>query len=154
GVVVGLFIVYVDAFHDLSSAEGLILLAAYLSRVAAAPAALMFIRRLPRRTFWIASTLGNALLYVTLFFVQPGGAALTWLIAFAVAAGVIDCVIGILALMWLGDIIDDDAERTQRDKAASYKAAVNLVEKALRAMGLSGGLLLVGVGGLQVGETN
>lgn len=154
GVIVGLFIVYVDAYHHLSAAEGLILLAAYLSRVIAAPAALMFIRRLPRRTFWIVSVLGNALLYTTLFLIQPGAGALPWLMTFAVIAGVIDCVIGILALMLLGDIIDDDARRTQRDKAASYKAVVNLVEKGLRAVGLSGGLLIVGMAGLAVGEEN
>lgn len=154
GVIVGLFIVYVDAYHDLSAAEGLILLAAYLSRVVAAPAALLLIRRLERRTFWIICCAANALLYCTLFLIPPGAESLPLLIAFAIVAGVIDCVLGILALMLLGDIIDEDAQRTQRDKAASYKAAVNLVEKGLRAVGLSGGLLIVGTAGLIVGEAN
>lgn len=154
GVIVGLFIVYVDTYHHLSAAEGLILLAAYLSRVVAAPLALLLIRRLERRTFWIVCAVANALLYCMLFAIAPGAASLPWLIAFAIVAGVIDCVLGILALMLLGDIIDEDARRTQRDKAASYKAAVNLVEKGLRAVGLSGGLLLVGFAGLQVGEEN
>lgn len=154
GVIVGLFIVYVDAYHGLSAAEGLILLAAYLSRVIAAPAALMVIRRMPRRTFWIVSVVSNALLYCTLFLFPAGATALPYLITFAIVAGVIDCIIGILALMLLGDIIDEDAQRTQRDKAASYKAAVNLVEKGLRAVGLSGGLVVVGAAGLVVGEQN
>lgn len=154
GVIVGLFIVYVDAYHHLSAAEGLILLAAYLSRVVAAPAALLLIRRLERRTFWIICAIANALLYCTLFLIPPGAASLPWLMTFAIVAGVIDCVLGILALMLLGDLIDEDAQRTRRDKAASYKAAVNLVEKGLRALGLSGGLLVVGAAGLAVGEQN
>ena len=44
--------------------------------------------------------------------------------------------------------------RTQRDKAASYKAVVNITEKTVRAIGLSGGLVIVGAAGLVVGADN
>jgi Na+/melibiose symporter-like transporter len=152
--VVGLFIVYLDAYHDLSASEGLILLAAYLSRVLAAPLALVLIRRWERRRFWVATALANAALYSCLFFLPQGPQAFVWLVGFAIAAGVLDCILGILSLMLLGDVIDDDARRTQRDKAASYKAAVNLADKTLRAVGLSGGLVVAGTAGLVVGGVN
>lgn len=154
GLIVGLFIVYVDAYHGLSAAEGLILLAAYLSRVVAAPLALALVRRFDLRRFWIFCALSNAGLYLTLFLIPAGEGAFLLLMIFAVLAGLIDCALGILALMLLGEVIDEDARRTRRDKAASCKAAVNLVEKALRALGMSGGLLIVGAAGLALGEEN
>lgn len=154
GVIIGLFIVYVDAFHNLSSAEGIILLAAYLSRVLAAPVAMVMLTRFSRPKFWLGACIANACLYPILIFMPQGAEALPLLVGFAVVAGVIDCAIGILAITLLGDLIDEDAARTRRDKAASYKACVNLAEKSLRALGISGGLFVVGAAGLTIGQGN
>lgn len=154
GLIVGLFIIYVDTYHDLSAAEGLILLAAYLSRVVAAPFVLLFMKRFPPVPFWIAACLGNTCLYLLLFLLPEGGQALVWLIGFAILAGLIDCAVGILAFVLLGEVIEEDARRTQLDKAASYKAAVSILEKALRALGLSGGLAITGLAGLSLDTDN
>lgn len=154
GLIVGLFIVYIDSYHGLSAAEGMILLAAYLSRVLALPFALRLIRRYERRKLWVGAALTNTATYMSLLLLPQNESALYWLMCFAILAGVVDCIIGILALMLLGDIIDDDAMRTQRDKAASYKAVINFTEKTVRAIGLSGGLVIVGAGGLVVGADN
>ncbi|MGD2132259.1 MAG: MFS transporter [Maricaulaceae bacterium] len=153
-ILVALFVIYVDVVHDLSTAEGVILLSAYLSRVLASPATLVLLRKVSRPTAWVASVVGNVFVFPAILLFPQGAGALPFILAFGVAVGVLDCFIGVLAITILGDIIDEDARRTGRDKAASYKASVNLVEKTARALGASASLMIVGAAGVAVGEEN
>lgn len=154
GVLIGLFVVYVDAYHDLSASEGVILMATYFSRVLSVPLAMAMFRRFPRRTMWTLACLANALLFPSILLFPQGASAFIYLMTFAALVGIVDCVIGILAITMLGDVIDEDALRTGSDKAASYKASVNIVEKTLRAIGISGSIMLVGFAGLQLDGEN
>jgi len=154
GVLIGLFVVYVDAYHDLSASEGVILLATYFARVLSVPFAMAMFKRYPRRTMWMLACFANAVIFPSILLFPQGAGAFMYLMAFAAIVGIVDCVIGILAITMLGDVIDDDAVRTGSDKAASYKASVNIVEKILRAVGISGAIMLVGFAGLDVGEVN
>ena len=111
-------------------------------------------KRYPRRTMWMLACFANAVIFPSILLFPQGAGAFMYLMAFAAIVGIVDCVIGILAITMLGDVIDDDAVRTGSDKAASYKASVNIVEKILRAVGISGAIMLVGFAGLDVGEVN
>lgn len=153
-VIVALFVIYVDVRLDLSALEGVILLAAYLSRVVGAPIALAFLKRFDRKTLWCGAALGNALVMPTVLMIPAGPSAGALIIAFAVVLGLFDCLIGILAITILGDVVDYDAVSTGRDKAASYKASINLIEKGARATATSAALMIVGVAGLEVGADN
>lgn len=154
GLLIGLYVIYVDAWHDLAAHEGLILLGTYFARVIMAPAAIPLLRRFPGKSIWSAACLANVLFFLALLFIPTGEGALASLIVLAWLAGFSDCVIGIVSITLLGSLVDEDALGTGRDKAASYKAFVNLAEKILRAIGISGGLLVVGMAGLRVGEQN
>ena len=153
-IVVALFIVYIDAVHGLSAAEGMILLAAYSARLAGVPLAIKLFHRYSRKSLWIGCVTATGLVYPLLLLFPTGGEALPYLVVFAVVLGLVDCVVGVLAITILGDVVDEDAIRTSRDKAASYKAVVNLAEKTVRAVGTSACLLAVGSAGLVIGSSN
>ena len=154
GVLIGLFIVYIDVFHGLATQEGILLLATYLSRVVSVPLAMIFFKGVSRRRAWVLATAANVIIFPTIMLMPQGANAFPYLLIFALIVGLVDCVIGIVAITLLGDIIDNDARATGMDKAASYKAVVNLAEKTLRALGISGGLLIVGWAGLEIGNEN
>lgn len=154
GLIIGLFIIYVDAYHGLASHEGVILLGTYFARVMMMPFAAMMIQRYPGAKIWIGCCLANAALFACIILIPQSEAALPLLIGLGFFVGLTDSVLGILAITLLGAVVDDDALRTGRDKAASYKAFVNIVEKTLRAGGVSGGLIIVGMAGLEIDQEN
>ncbi|MEX0298236.1 MAG: MFS transporter [Kordiimonas sp.] len=153
-VLVALFLIYVDVHLNASAMEGIILLAAYCSRLFAAPFAYKLLQKYAHKSLWIYATVGNAVLF-PLLALFPSSETAPYLIAiYAAILGTLDCLIGILIITLLGDVIDRDAKQTGRDKAASYKAAINLFEKTIRALGTSGSLAIVGMAGLNVGDNN
>jgi len=153
-LIVALFLVYIDVYLNLSSLEGIILLATYFSRLLAAPLAFMVLKKYPQKTLWVIATIGNAAVLPLIALFPSGEAATFMIIAYAIILGLFDCLIGILVITMLGTVIDRDAITTGRDKAASYKASLNLIEKTVRAIGTSSALMIVGTAGLTVGEEN
>ncbi|QIB65440.1 MFS transporter [Kineobactrum salinum] len=150
-IIVALFLVYVDVYLDLSMYEGAILLAAYCSRLVAAPFAYRLLKNFSHKTLWCYATCANALLMPMVAIFPTGPGAMGIIMTYAAIIGVVDCLIGILVITLLGQVIDDDSARTHHDKAASYKAATNLIEKTGRALGTSSSLIIVGSSGLTVG---
>ncbi|MCZ6657535.1 MAG: MFS transporter [Gammaproteobacteria bacterium] len=89
-------------------------------------------KKIERLKLWRFSLLGATLAYPPMFFIDDDT---VWLMVVMLAiAGVWGGATGPLGPSLLSNVIDDDAERTQRPKAGVYFATWNFLEKAASAL--------------------
>ncbi len=89
-------------------------------------------KKIERLKLWRFSLLGATLSYPPMFFIDNDT---VWLMVVMLAiAGVWGGATGPLGPSLLSNVIDDDAERTQRPKAGVYFATWNFLEKAASAL--------------------
>lgn len=153
-IMVALFLIFVDVRLNLSAFEGVILLVAYGSRLCFAPFMYKLLQKYSNSKLWILATLGNVSILPLVALIPGGEFTLIVLCFYTFMLGAIDSLIGILVITLLGEVVDIDTAQTGSDKAASYKAMINLLEKGGRAIGTSASLIFVGYAGLTVDAEN
>ncbi|MFN7056493.1 MFS transporter [Hyphomonas sp.] len=150
GVAQGLFFLYLDSYLGIGEMISAVYVPSLIVSILTMPLWLKVMVRVGKRTAWVIGMLGLIALS-PLFLLLPSGEQSFWPYLFLDIAYTLFYSICLIApIAMLADIVDYDIFRSGGNRAGQYNAFQTLVLKAIRAIGSSLALIVIGLAGFNV----
>lgn len=145
---------YVDAYLGIPEMFTFILAGTFAMRLLALPMWTWLVRRSEKKTIWMVSVFGLAMVLPIIALVPPGEGAFVWILVLSMLVGVFDAGVMLLPFSMMGDIADYDSYKNNFDRTASFKSMLSLMTKSVLAVGGGAGFMLAGLAGFQATGEN